>query len=311
MASKSTTKVSIVIPVFNNEESLEILVKELNIERAKWKTYKFEYIFIEDGSSDNSLKCLLNLKEEFPRLIKVVAFSRNFGQLAAMRAGYAQASGDLLISISADLQDPTTLVSEMLDLNNQGFEIVACNRLGRNDGMFSKVTSKLGYALLRNKVTNIPKGGFDVFLFTAKIKDQLLMLNGRFSFLQGDLLSLGFSIGFNGYYRQERPYGKSGYTFRKRFQNFADALLDTSYSAIQNAIKVGALFSLTGTFLAAVVIYGKLIGKDPFNGFSLLASAIFLIGGIQIVVLGLIGEYVWRIYDINRNKPQYVISSVN
>ena len=117
MSLVSRKLVSIVIPVYCNEQSLEILMSRLQIEQEKNPIYNFEYIFVDDGSKDNSLKTLLKLKEEFKQKIVIVQLSKNFGQLAAMKAGYSLSSGDLLVSISADLQDPTTLVSEMLDLN--------------------------------------------------------------------------------------------------------------------------------------------------------------------------------------------------
>jgi dolichol-phosphate mannosyltransferase len=310
MSIAQLKSVSIVVPVYCNEESLEILFNELQDEQNKNFNYVFEYIFVDDGSHDASLEKLLNIKNQLGNCLMVVQLSRNFGQLAAMKAGYSISSGDLVISISADLQDPTDLISLMLKKYEEGFDIVACNRIGRSDSLLSRLTSKLGYAILRNRVKNIPHGGFDVFLFSSQVRSNLMALRGRFSFLQGDLLNLGFSIGFVGYHRKSRPFGKSGYNFSKRFQNFVDAVIDTSYKLIQNSIKTGIIFAGFGFVIAFTVIYGKFIGRDPFNGFALLASAIFIIGGTQIILIGLVGEYIWRVYDLSRNKPQFVIKQI-
>ena len=310
MQTELRKKVNVVIPIYCNEESLEVLFRELEIEQNKNSNCEFEFICVDDGSQDGSLHKLLEIKAKFHGTVTIVQLSRNFGQLAAMHAGYSVSTGDVIISISADLQDPTHLVSLMLEKHEEGFDIVACNRIARSDSFVSKFTSKIAYAVLRKRVKEIPAGGFDVFLISSQVKDNLLSLKGRFSFLQGDLLNLGFGLGFVGYHRQSRPFGKSGYSFSKRLQNFTDAVIDTSYTLIKTCIKFGFFSAAMGFTLALIVLYGKMLGKVPFNGFTLIAAAIFLIGGIQIILTGLVGEYVWRIYDLGRKKPQFIIKKI-
>jgi glycosyltransferase involved in cell wall biosynthesis len=307
---KSVKKISIVIPVYSNNDSLMELVDNLELERVKNEGYEFEYIFVDDGSSDGSLALLKEIKNDQGSRMKIIQLSRNFGQVAALKAGYSFSTGDLIITISADLQDPTDLISKMIEKSKLGFDIVICNRSKRSDGLIARVTSSIGYKVLRNRVSSIPNGGFDVFLIIAEAKNHLLKLHGRFSFLQGDVLNLGYNITFISYHRASRPFGRSGYTFGKRFQYFTDALIDTSYKTIKTLIKFGFFISLVGFMFAAFVIYGKFVGSSPFSGFAIITSAILIVGGTQIILTGLLGEYVWRIYDMNRNKPMYIVKKI-
>lgn len=310
MAKTVKKMISIVVPVFCNADSLPQLIVDLEKEHSRNLEYSFEYVFVEDGSTDNSLGVLLDIKKSYGNKVRIVKLSRNFGQLAALNAGYAHSSGSLIITISADLQDRTSLITEMLEKSKEGFSVVICNRNKRSDSIISRLTSKIGYSLLRQRVSNIPSGGFDVFLITSEIKNHLLALRGRHSFLQGDILSMGHSLAFIGYHRTARPFGKSGYSFKRRVQYFIDAILDTSYQTIQTAIKFGLLIAVIGFFLASFIVYGKIVGKNPFSGFAIIASAIFIVGGTQIVITGLVGEYVWRIYDMTRNKPKYIVEDL-
>jgi dolichol-phosphate mannosyltransferase len=195
----------------------------------------------------------------------------------------------------------------MIDEHLRGAEIVLCNRLKRSDSLLSRLTSGFAYSMLRKRVPEIPPGGFDVFLFSSRVKESLLDLPGRFSFLQGDLLNLGFKVSTVGFHRSNRPFGKSGYTFSKKLQTFFDAIIDTSYGLIQYVVRIGFLISVFGIALAGYVILGKFLHRDPFSGFALIASSVLIIGGIQIALIGLVGEYVWRIYDISRRRPNFII----
>jgi len=300
---------SIVIPVYNNADSLEILLSNIKSEMiSKNPGIQYEVILVDDGSLDKSWQIMSSGYKGLR--IRAVKLTRNFGQLGAMKAGYEQASGKCLISISADLQDPVYLISKMLLSWSNGYDLVLCARSSRDDNKFIKFSSKLAYFILSREVKNIPSGGFDVFLFSKHIRDNLMNLKGRFNFLQGDLLSFGYKFETIEYHREKRPFGKSGYTFRKRFRNFQDALFDSNYSLINFFMKVGSIISFIGFILGFIILIGKVFGKAPYSGFTLIACSILFIGGIQITLTALVGQYVYRIYDAARQRPSFHIEKI-
>jgi len=304
---KSNKKVSIVIPIYNNAPSIGELWYKLREELANFPKWKFQVIMVDDGSSDNSWQEIVKLSGE---TVLAVKLSRNFGQLGALKAGYSIATGDAVISISADLQDPLYLVTEMINGFKEGFDLVICERTSRNDSFFAAITSKIAYFFLRWENPQIPKGGFDVFLFSRRVKEQMDTLNGRFNFLQGDLLSFGYKYKSIPYHRKNRKYGKSGYNFRKRFRNFQDAILDSNYTLIRLLSNIGYLASIVGLILGLIVFIGKILGRMNVEGYALIACSVLFIGGIQITLTGLLGQYIWRIYDTLRNRQPFVIEDI-
>ena len=305
--SEWTPSISIVIPIFNNGPSISELWQNLKGEISKFPGLDFEAILVDDGSTDDSWEAIQQLSG-IPKI--AVKLSKNFGQLGAMKAGYSVANGDSIISISADLQDPLYLISEMIIGREEGFQLVICERTSRDDSFWSKVTSKVAYYFLRRDNPLIPKGGFDVFLFSKKIRDQMLTLEGRFNFLQGDLLSFGYKYKSIPYHREQRKYGKSGYTFRKRFRNFQDALLDSNYTLIGFVTSIGFMASSVGFLLGILVFIGKVLGRIKIEGYTLVACSVLFIGGLQIMLTGILGQYIWRIYDSSRNRQPFVIDEM-
>jgi glycosyltransferase involved in cell wall biosynthesis len=302
--------VSIVVPIYNNADSLSVLISQIQNEMTQNNPdLSFELVLVDDGSTDLSWETVVS--NHYNLNITAIKLMRNFGQLGAMKAGYSNANGRCLISISADLQDPTELITKMINSWLRGHELVLCVRSGRDDNNFIKMTSRLAYFLLAREISKIPSGGFDVFLFSATLKDSILKLKGRFNFLQGDLLYFGHKFDTILYHRKKRPFGRSGYSFRKRLKNFQDALLDSNYTLIDFFMRVGGAISLLGFVLGFVIVLGKVLGKAPFNGFTLIACSILFIGGVQITLTGLIGQYIFRIYDAAREKPAFHIEKIS
>jgi len=307
---EKVTDVSIVIPIFNNAESLPILLSEIQNEMAQNNpNLEYELVLVDDGSTDLSWEVISSNYSSLN--IVAIKLTRNFGQLGAMKAGYLHAKGRCLISVSADLQDPTELVTKMIHSWKLGHELVLCERSSRDDKKFISLTSKFAYFLLSKELSNIPRGGFDVFLFSAPLRDSIMNLKGRFNFLQGDLLYFGYRFDVILYHRGKRPFGKSGYNFGKRLRNFQDAILDSNYTLIDFVMRMGGFLSFVGFILGFMVVFGKFFGKAPFPGFALIASSVLFIGGIQIALIGLIGQYVSRIYDAARGKPPFHIEKIN
>lgn len=305
-------RVSIVIPVFNNEHTLRILFKRLMSSIEIFQNMEFELIFINDGSTDASKRVLENLIEQaLPNTtLTVIDLEGNFGQLAALFAGYRNVTGEAVITLSADLQDPPELLKQFIQKWVDGIDLVIGLRAERSDSRIWRVTSKVAYWFISTKHTNIPKGGYDYYLMTREILDYILGMKGRFRFLPTDLARLKPRVYYLNYHRPARAQGKSGYSLLDRWQIFLTAVIDTSYRWIQLFSLLGLCFSLCGIFLMSTVIYGYFSNSSPFQGFTLIVCLILISSGLQLLTLSFIGEYVWRSYDIARNKPLYLIRSV-
>ena len=300
-------KISFVIAVYHNEGAISKTHEKIQTVFARELTeHEYEIVFVDDGSKDGSLVEILKLKKQDPR-IKAITFTRNFGQMAAMLAGFREASGDAIINISADLQDPVELIPQMVEKWQGGSEIVICYRTDRADTLFAKLFSRLAYGVLRMSVPQIPPGGFDFVLMDRKVMDAFNAIDVRHRFFQGDLLWTGYRTSFIPYVRLKRTIGTSQYNFGKKLKNFLDAILDASYLPIRFISLVGLITSGLGVLYSASIVFSWLRGETPFTGWAPIMIAILLVGGLIMVMLGVIGEYVWRINEEVRKRPNYVV----
>jgi len=301
-------RIDVVIPVYNNAESLPIVTRE--IASYSDENIQFRILFVDDGSTDHSWDVIKSLVSNPVFNVVGIKLAKNFGQLAAMKMGYNQATADAIISISADLQDPSDLVPQMSRLWDSGSALVVCARKSRQDNYLVRVTSAIAYKILAMEVAGIPKGGFDTFLMDKRIYTQLNQLKGRFNFLQADVLSFGFVPAVIEYERALRPYGKSGYNLKKRFRNFTNGLIDSTYFFIRWTTRVGFGVTILGLVLATLLVAARIKGDAPFDGFTLIACSVLIIGGVQISLTGVLGSYIWRIYDAVRERPSSVIEQI-
>lgn len=300
-------KISFVIAVYHNEGSIGKTYERIQLVFASYlPQYEYEIVFVDDGSKDGSLKEILNLREQDPR-VKVITFTRNFGQMAAMLAGFKEATGDAVINISADLQDPVELVPQMVEKWQEGAETVICYRTDRNDSLMTKLFSNLAYGILRMSLPQIPQGGFDFVMMDRRVMDEFNAIDVRHRFFQGDLLWTGYRTSFIPYVRLQRVTGKSQYNFGKKLKNFLDAILDASYLPIRFISLAGVATSLIGVLYSISIAFSWLRGEAPFAGWAPIMITILLIGGLIMVMLGVIGEYVWRINEEVRKRPNYVV----
>ncbi len=300
-------KISFVVAVYHNEGALSITHEKIKTAFSReLLRHEYEIVFVDDGSRDGSLTELLELRKQDSR-IKVITFTRNFGQMAAMLAGFREATGDAVVNISADLQDPVELIPQMVTKWCDGSEIVICYRTDRSDGFFSKLLSRLAYKILRISLPQIPPGGFDFVLMDRKVMDIFNAVDVRHRFFQGDLLWSGYRTSFIPYVRLKRTIGKSQYTFGKKLKNFLDAILDASYLPIRFISLVGLITFALGVIYSFTIVYSWLRGETPFEGWAPIMIAIMIIGGLLMLMLGVIGEYIWRIYEEVRKKPNYVV----
>lgn len=303
-------KISIVIPVYNNSETLFETFDRICVEHNKnFHNLQLEVLFVNDGSTDESWNILKDLKFKYPQIVRCLQLSRNFGQLGALYAGFKLSTGDAVISLSADLQDPIELISQMVfDWQNDS-EIVICHRENREDGSFRKFTSKIAYALSRVTYKELPEGGFDYWLMSRRVCDKLVSLSGRHNFIQGYLVSLGYRKTFHSYVRKERVHGKSGYTFGAKTKVLIDFLVDTSYFPIRIMSLIGFLFTASGFIYSISICISWYMGTTPFAGWAPIMILLLVIGGLIMIMLGIIGEYIWRLYDNQRAFPLYLVDS--
>ncbi|SCX81003.1 glycosyltransferase family 2 protein [Flavobacterium caeni] len=298
-------KLSFVIPVFRNEGSIHPTYEKL-LSLIHQLQLQYEFVFVNDGSDDNSLQELIALQDR-DSAVKIISFSRNFGQVAAVVAGLKEANADAVTIMSADLQEPVELIADMIAKWKEGNEIVIGHRIDREDGFVANTASVIFYKLMKYVNPKMPKGGFDFMLIDRKALDVLNQIDERNRFFQGDILWLGFNTAFIPYTRLKRTIGRSQWTLSKKLKYFIDGLLNTSYIPIRLMSLLGICFSVFGFLYALVIAYNRFIHNTPFTGWAPIMITILIIGGLIMLMLGIIGEYVWRTYDETRKRPLYII----
>jgi dolichol-phosphate mannosyltransferase len=300
-------KISIVIAVYQNENSLPETYSELRrVFEEELKDYISEIIFVDDGSEDGSYDELLKIKSSSNK-IKIIRFTRNFGQVAAIMAGFKEASGDAVINISADLQDPIELIPQMVHLWEGGVENVICYRVDREDGFIAKFLSKFAYKFIKYSLPQIPEGGFDFLLMD---KNALKIFNSfdiRHRFFQGDVLWAGFRTAFIPYTRLKRSFGESQWSISKKIKYFFDAIIDVSYLPIRIISILGFFTFMLGLIYSLIILVLWLNKSTPFTGWAPIMISILIVGGLIMLMLGIIGEYLWRIHEEVKKRPNYVI----
>lgn len=298
-------KLSFVIPVFRNEGSIAPTYEKI-IGLMHKLALDYEFVFVNDGSDDNSMQELTALHEHDSK-VKVLSFSRNFGQVPAIIAGMKEVTGAAAVSMSADLQEPIELIENMISKWQSGNEIVIGHRVDREDSFIANKASAVFYSLMKYVNPKMPKGGFDFLLIDQKAIAVFNQIDERNRFFQGDILWLGFSVAFIPYSRLKRTIGKSQWTLSKKLKYFIDGLLNTSYIPIRLMSLLGIIISFFGFLYAIVIAYNRFINNTPFDGWAPIMILILIIGGLIMLMLGIIGEYVWRTYDETRKRPLYII----
>jgi glycosyltransferase involved in cell wall biosynthesis len=303
--------ISVVIPVYFNAESLPLLMDELLKVEAQLTTRgcALELIFVDDGSGDNSLAVLLDLREKRPGT-KVVKLARNFGAVHASKSGLRYLTGDCFMWLAADLQDPPHLIVEMVEHWLKGAKYVVATRAARHDPASSKFYSAVYYWLVRLFVLkDYPRGGFDLILVDKKL---IPYIRDSSKNINTELLSywLGIPPVMIPYERQERVHGKSRWTFAKKLTYFIDSILGFSVLPIRIISLIGVIVSIASFIYGGYIFIDALLGVRDVPGFPTLVALTSFLLGLIIVMLGIIGEYIWRIFDEVTRRPEVVIDEV-
>ena len=305
-------RLSIVIPVYYNESTLETLHKRLlKLEGNFSDKVQLEFVFVDDGSGDKSREVLTEIAQKDPSRVRLVFLSRNFGSFNASLAGLHYATGDCIAIISADLQDPPEMIPKMFEQWRAGNQTVMALREKREDPFLSRVFSKLTYAILRKlALPDFPKGGFDFVLIDRRIRDIIVEMGERNTFLMGLIVWVGFRQSEVFYTRQTRAGGRSRWTFGKKVKYFIDSLLAFSYAPMRIMSLTGVIIGLLGIGFAIFFVIEKLSFGIAVPGWTALMVTVLVLFGFQFLSMGVIGEYVWRTLDEVRRRPAFVVEKV-
>jgi len=300
---------SVIVPVYYNAESLWELYERLHtIEQSLIaRDIGMELVFVDDGSGDNSFEVLLAIKHQRPKT-KLIKLTRNFGTVASSWTGFSYVSGDCIVVLAADLQDPPEQIVPMLDAWEQGYKVVFSTLRSRNDPLLTKILSAFYYKLLNVMVVkDFPKGGAGIALMDKSLLPYMRQL-GRGVHCAMYLYLLGFEAKLLPYDRQERKHGKSRWTFKKKFFYFLDTITGFSATPLRLISGIGLSMSLLSLAYGTKLIISALINGIEVPGFVTIAVLINFSTGIIVLMLSIIGEYLWRIFEIISHYPKSVIA---
>lgn len=304
-------KVSIVIPVYYNEDNLKPLYEDLRKKFIDAIEYEYEIVMVNDGSQDRSYQVMQELAAQ-DKNIKIVSLSRNFGSHAAILCGLEKCTGDCAVVKAADLQEPTELLIEMIESWKKGNNVVLAVRQDREESLGTKFFANTYYWLVRKAaLANMPEGGFDVYLLDRKVINVLLSLDERNSALTGQILWSGFKTEQIPYVRLEREIGTSKWTLKKKIRLVTDTLFSFSTLPISLVTGIGTVSFIGALVWGIVVLIFKLMGLIQVSGWTTLFIFNLFSFGIIMVTLGILGGYLWRTFDASRNRPPYIVEDEN
>ncbi len=302
---------SVIVPFYQNELNIPHTLPRLFALAQILKQYELEFIFIEDGSQDKTFATLEHYTRNTPHLIKVIKLTKNFGQIAAIRAGLSAATGDCAGIISADLQDPPELFREMLQQWEQGFKLVIAERAERQEGRLQILLSSTYWNMVRKfALPKYPTGGFDFCLIDRAIVQDINNLTERNTQIFPLIFSLGYSFTKIPYKRERREHGESQWTTNMKVKLFLDTFIAFSYLPIRLISAMGVFIALLSLCYGAFMAISYFVYGNSFTGWTTLVVLISTLGGMTLVTLGIIGEYLWRILDQVRRRPLYVIDHI-
>lgn len=299
---------SVVIPVYNEQENVQPLYERLVAVVEGLNLTETELVFVNDGSTDNTINTIKSLPKGSVK-VRYIDLSRNFGHQIAVTAGLDQCEGDLVVIIDADLQDPPELIAQMVEKANAGFDVVYARRIKRQGESFlKKTTAKYFYRLLASITSvDIPIDTGDFRIITRRVVEALNQMPEREKFLRGQIAWIGFNQTYIEYEREERQAGNTGYTWRKMLRFALDGITSFSNFPLKMATISGFVMSFISFLLMLYALYSRFILKVYEPGWTSLMLSVLFIGGIQLVSIGIIGEYIGRISNNVKQRPLYLI----
>ncbi|MBQ3851838.1 MAG: glycosyltransferase family 2 protein [Lachnospiraceae bacterium] len=303
------SKISIVIPVYYNSDTLRDLYEDLK-NKVLGTIGEYEIVFVDDGSGDESWKIMNEIRLEDSN-VKCVKLSRNFGEHAAIFAGLSVCTGDCAVTKQADLQEDSSLILQMYESWKKGNEIVLAARRTRKDNPIYVLFAGMYYKLIRKMVNkNMPMGGCDCYLVGRKAINELIKLNEKNSSLTLQVMWLGFQTDIIYFDRLEREKGKGRWTMAKKVKLVMDSILSFSYAPLRMMMYAGFIFDIFSLIMFIVVLVEYFSVGTPIAGWSSLMSVVLLGFGMMMTMIGIIGEYIWRALDASRNRPPFIIDTI-
>ncbi|MCP4551253.1 MAG: glycosyltransferase family 2 protein [Bacteroidetes bacterium] len=303
--------ISVIVPIYNEQQIIHELYNRLQKTVSQISVH-YELIFVNDGSKDHSLMELLKLSEQDPRVYHI-SFSRNFGHQIAVTAGLDASNGKAIVIIDGDLQDPPELIAELFKKYQEGYEVVYAKRKEREgESVFKKITAKLFYHTLKRITSiDIPLDTGDFRLIDRKVVNYLSQMPEQNKFLRGQIAWLGFNqteVLFN---RDKRKYGKTAYSLGKMIQFAMDGITSFSDKPLQLVTKLGFAISFVSFVIILYAIYSHFILNRTITGWTSLIISSMFIGGVQLISIGVIGEYISRINKNVLKRPLYIVEKTN
>jgi glycosyltransferase involved in cell wall biosynthesis len=308
----SDIELSLVIPVYMNSESILPLIKSLEEVFLNFN-FKCEIVFVLDASPDNSEEKIFSRLPLKSANIVVVNLSRNFGSISAVRMGLKFASGNYICVVAADLQEPPSLIIDFYKaLKGTQYEIAIGKRATRTDPILTKFLASIYWKMYKKTINSeIPTGGVDVFACTKKVNEELILLTESGSSLVGLLYWVGFKRTYVEYSRLKRPFGKSAWTFKKKFRYLSDSIFAFSDAPIALLQFSGLAGMFTATFFGVFTLLSSLANQIPVPGYTSIVLALTFSTSAILFGLGIVGEYAWRAFENTKSRPNSIVSSVS
>lgn len=302
--------ISIIVPAFNEEENLAVTVQKISETLVKiGDQYSFELIFVNDGSSDKTLGLLRQLHQIHPEWVHYISFSRNFGHMSALRCGYDHARGEAVICMDADLQHPPAYIPVFLEKWTQGYEIVFTSRQDdEKTDWFKRISSRYFYALMnRFSDVQIEPGAADFRLLDRKVVNLIRQSQETDLFIRGFIPWVGFRQFVIPYTPDKRFAGQSKYTLRKMLRLALNGITAFSVKPLRIATFLGVIISGMAFLYAGYAVYAHFVLKETVQGWTSVLLSVLIMGGLQLLTLGIIGEYLGRLFMQTKGRPSYIV----
>ncbi len=303
------SKLSIVVPVYYNADTLMMLYQDMKAKILD-KLDEYEIVFTDDGSGDDSWK-IMNEIRAMDKNVQCVKLSRNFGEHAALLAGLSVCTGDCAVTKQADLQEDSSIILEMYESWKKGNKVVLAVRSDRDEPALKKFFASIYYKIIHRFVDkNMPVGGCDCYLIDRQVIQVLELLDEKNSSLTLQVLWAGFRTDKIYFHRLDREVGKSRWTLGKKVKLALDSMMSFSYFPIRFISGLGTCFFVVSILWILEIFYEALVIGTPIQGWASLMCLVLFSSGIIMVMLGIIGEYIWRTLDASRNRPPYIIDEI-
>ena len=300
---------SVVVPCYNEEDSLEFFLDEIQKTLAD---YNYEVIFINDGSEDSTLEKIRNLANSNPN-VKYISFSRNFGKESAIYAGLVNATGNMVCLIDADLQHPPYLIPEMIDAISEGYDVAAAKRVSKKGEPFFKTLGSRFFYRLFNSISSMKliPGATDYRVMTRQVTDAVLQLSEYNRFSKGIFQWIGFETKWIEYENIERVAGETTWSVWQLFMYSIEAITSFTTLPLTISIYLGFIISVLAFIYLLIIIIKYLLYSDPVQGFATIMCTILLLGGIQLISIGILGKYLKNTYNETKNRPIFIVKETN